>query len=150
GFVLWQGNGNTGANDNLIYNNTVYNPNGDKAAFIFYNGASNNLVFNNILYSKSGGIEVDEDAGKGNKHDYNLVASVVVNERKSKLSPNEASPPVEAIFVDPSKGNLRPKPDSPSVKKGAATFAGRSVPPTDLDGRPRPQSTPPDIGCYES
>jgi parallel beta-helix repeat protein len=150
GFVLWQGNGNSGANDNVIFNNTVYNPAGDKAAFIFYNGASNNLVFNNILYSKSGGIEVDEDAGKGNKHDYNLVASVVVNDRKSKLGPNEASPPVEAIFLDPAKGNLRPKPGSPSVKKGTPSFSGRAVQATDLEGRPRPQSTPPDIGCYES
>ena len=61
GFVLWQGNGNSSSNENVFFNNTVYNPNGDKPAFIFYTGASNNLVFNNILYSRSGGIEVDKE-----------------------------------------------------------------------------------------
>jgi parallel beta-helix repeat protein len=149
GFVLWKGNGNSSSNENVFFNNTVYNPNGDKPAFIFYTEASNNLVFNNILYSKSGGIELDEEAGKGNRHDYNLVASVI-GENRGKLAPNEASPPVEAIFIDPDKGNLRPKPGSPSIKRGTPTFAGRQVTPTDLEGRPRSQSTAPDIGCYES
>jgi parallel beta-helix repeat protein len=148
GFVLWQGNGNASSNENVFFNNTVYNPKGTKAAFIFYTGASNNVVFNNILYSRSGGIEVDEEeAGKGNRHDYNLVASVL---GKSKLGPNESSPKVTELFIDPEKGNLRPRPGSPSLDKGALTFAGRKVIPTDLEGRPRPQNSAPDIGCYEN
>ncbi len=148
GFVLWQGNGNASSNENVFYNNTVYNPKGTKAAFIFYTGASNNVVFNNILYSRSGGIEVDEEeAGKGNRHDFNLVTSVLGS---SKLGPNEASPPVSELFIDADKGNLRPRPGAPSLGKGAATFAGRKVVPTDLEGRARPQTSAPDIGCYQS
>jgi parallel beta-helix repeat protein len=146
GFVLWQGNGNASSNENVFFNNTVYNPKGTKAAFIFYTGASNNVVFNNILYSKTGGIEIDEEeAGKGNRHDYNLVSSVY---GAGKMSENESSPPVSELFIDPAKGNLRPRPGAPSQDRGTVAFAGRKVNASDLEGRPR--SSAPDIGCYES
>jgi parallel beta-helix repeat protein len=147
GFVLWQGNGNSSSNENVFFNNTVYNPRGDKAAFIFYTGAANNVVFNNILYSPIGGIEIDEEAGKGNRHDFNLVASVY---GKGKLAANESSPPVTALFIDPARGNLRPSPGGPSIDKGTAGFAGRQVSTVDLEGRPRAQNSAPDVGCYES
>jgi parallel beta-helix repeat protein len=144
GFVLWKGNGNSSSNDNVFFNNTVYNPAGDKPAFIFYTEASNNVVFNNILYSRSGGIEVDqEEAGKNNRHDYNLVARVE-GDRRGR---NEASPPASALFVDPAKGDFRLKPDGPAVDKGALSFAGRQVIGPDLAGRTRDKA--PDIGCYE-
>ena len=147
GFVLWQGNGSQASNDNVFYNNTVYNPAGTKAAFILYTGAARNIIFNNIFYSKNGGIEDDKyEAGEGNQHDFNLVKNVL---GKSKLGKNEASPPVEAIFVDPAKGDFRLKPGSPAIDKGTAAFAGRKVGGPDLEGRARSAGVP-DIGCYEA
>ena len=146
GFVLWQGNGSSASNDNVFYNNTVYNPGGGKAAFILYTGAARNVIFNNILFSKKGGIEVDEyEAGEGNQHDYNLVTNIL---GKSKLAKNEAKVAPEAVFVDPAKGDFRLKPGSPAVDRGALTFAGRKVNAVDLEGRARDKGTP-DLGCYE-
>jgi parallel beta-helix repeat protein len=146
GIVLWQGNGSQPSNDNVIYNNTVYNPKGGKAAFILYTGAANNVIFNNIFYSKNGGIEDDKyEAGQNNRHDHNLVKSIL---GKTKLGKNEASPPVETIFVDPAKGDFHLKAGSPAVDKGTLTFAGRKINAPDLEGRPRTASAP-DIGCFE-
>jgi parallel beta-helix repeat protein len=147
GFVLWKGNGNAPASNNVIFNNTIYQPKGTKAAIVFYTEAANNLVFNNVLYSRAGGIEFDEEAGKGNRHDFNLVSSIM---GEGKLGPHESSPPVATLFADPAAGNLRPRAASPLIGKGTATFADRKVAPVDLEGRARPQNGAPDIGCYQT
>ncbi len=149
GFVLWKGNGNAPARNNLIYNNTIYQPGGTKAAIVFYTEAADNLVFNNILYSRAGGIEVDEEAGRGNRHDFNLLLSVIADSRADrKLGAHEASPPVAELFADIGAWNLRPRPGGPAIGAGTPTFTDRKAAAADLEGRPR--SGAPDIGCYQS
>src|SRR5262245_6077947 len=50
GITLFQGDGAEASHDNLVVNNTIFNPNGSRAALQVANGANNNVVFNNILY----------------------------------------------------------------------------------------------------
>jgi parallel beta-helix repeat protein len=144
GFVLWQGNGSSSANENVIYNNTVYNPSGSKAALILYTGAANNVIFNNVLYARGGGLEADE-AGSGNQHDHNLLSAIAGLTRAA----GESSPEVEPLFAGAAMNDFHPRAGSPLVDRGAASFAGKAASDADLEARPRPQGAAVDIGCYE-
>jgi parallel beta-helix repeat protein len=144
GFVLWRGNAGSSANENAIFNNTVYNPTGSKAALVLYTGAANNVIFNNVLYARAGGIEAD-GAGPGNQHDNNLLSSIAGLTR----APGESSPELEPLFASAPMNDFHPRAGSALVDRGVATFAGKQASDTDLEGRPRPQGSAMDIGCYE-
>ena len=72
GFTLFQGDGAEASHDNVIVNNTVYNPNGARSAIQVADGANNNVVFNNIFIAKSAAFEVQTVTGL--MHDYNIVS----------------------------------------------------------------------------
>src|SRR5262249_55881480 len=58
GITLFQGDGAEASHDNLVVNNTVYDPAGSRSAIQVANGANNNVLFNNIFYSKAAGLEI--------------------------------------------------------------------------------------------
>jgi parallel beta-helix repeat protein len=144
GFVLWRGNANSSSSGNLFFNNTVYNPAGSKAAFLLYTEAANNVIFNNIFYARAGGLVADE-AGSGNQHDHNLVASV------EDLEPaaGESMPDPLTLFAGVAAADFRLRAGSTAVDRGVATFAGKQASPLDREGRQRPAGAAFDIGCYE-
>ncbi len=102
GITLFQGDGAQASHDNLIVNNTVFNPMGSRAAIQVADGADNNVVFNNILVAHAAAFEVQ--TAKGLMHDYNLVSSYT----NTTASAHESAPlDAAALFVDATGGDLR-------------------------------------------
>src|SRR4051812_4315989 len=58
GITLFQGDGAEASHDNLVVNNTIYNPTGSRAAIQVAAGANNNVIFNNVIYSQAAALEV--------------------------------------------------------------------------------------------
>jgi hypothetical protein len=146
GITLFQGDGAEASHDNLIVNNTVYNPAGSRAAIQVAAGANNNVIFNNIFVSQSAAFEVQTVSGL--MHDYNLVSSYT----GTTAAAHEATPTAAAtLFVDAGGGNLRLAALTPAVAvdQGTASLGGMSAPTTDLLGAPRPAGAGYDIGAYE-
>src|SRR5215471_5231182 len=95
GITLFMGDGAEASHDNLIVNNTVYNPTGARAAIQVADGANNNVIFNNILISQAAAFEVQTVTGL--QHDYNLVSSYT----GTTASAHEAKPAdAAALFMD--------------------------------------------------
>ena len=63
GITLFQGDGAEASHDNLIVNNTVYDPTGSRAAIQVGAGANNNVIFNNIFVSQAAAFEVQAVTG---------------------------------------------------------------------------------------
>src|SRR5262249_8479926 len=146
GITLFQGDGAEASHDNLIVNNTVYDPTGSRAAIQVADGANNNVIFNNIFVSQAAAFEVQ--AVTGLMHDYNPVSSST----GPPASAHEATPAnFAALFVDAAGGDLHLAALTPpvAVDQGAAAFGGMSAPTTDVAGAPRPVGAGFDIGAYE-
>jgi len=146
GITLFQGDGAEASHDNLIVNNTVYNPAGSRAAIQVADGANNNVVFNNILVAQAAAFEVQ--AVSGLMHDYNLVSSY----SGTTAAAHEATPSSFAsLFAGAAGGDLHLAVVTPpvAVDQGAATFAGMAAPATDVAGASRPFGAGFDIGAYE-
>ena len=95
GITLFQIDGAEASHDNLIVNNTVYDPTGSRAAIQVADGANNNVIFNNIFVSQAAAFEVQTVTGL--MHDYNLVSSYT----GTTASAHEATPAnFAALFVD--------------------------------------------------
>ncbi|MFI5077865.1 MAG: right-handed parallel beta-helix repeat-containing protein, partial [Vicinamibacteria bacterium] len=102
GITLFQGDGAEASHDNLIVNNTVYDPTGTRAAIQVASGAHNNVIFNNIFVSQAAAFEVQTVTGL--MHDYNLVSSYT----GSSAAAHESTPAsAAALFVDAAGGDLR-------------------------------------------
>jgi hypothetical protein len=149
GITLFKGDGAEASHDNLIVNNTVYNPNGTRAAIQVAAGANNNVIFNNIFVSKAAAFEVQPVTGL--KHDHNVVSSYSGTTASAHESTPAGNLPA-ALFVDAAGGDLRLAPLKPpvAVDRGIARFGGRAAPATDVRGAPRPAGAGFDIGAYES
>jgi MYXO-CTERM domain-containing protein len=146
GITLFQGDGAEASHDNLIVNNTVYDPVGSRAAIQVAAGADNNVIFNNIFVSQAAAFEVQTVTGL--MHDYNLVSSYT----GATASPHESTPAnAAALFVDATAGDLHLAALTPAVAvdHGTPTFGGMPAPTTDLPGAPRPAGAGYDIGAYE-
>ena len=146
GITLFQGDGAAASHDNLIVNNTVYDPAGSRAAIQVADGANNNVIFNNILLSPAVGLEVQSVTGL--MHDYNILSSSTgTTAAAHEATPNSAA----ALFVDAAGGDLHLAALTPpvAVDRGAATFAGMAAPTTDVAGAARPAGAGYDIGAYE-
>lgn len=143
GIALYGIDGARASSDNLIVNNTVYNPDSRRAALLLMNGASGNTVFNNILYSGRGaGIEAEGEF----KHDYNLVSRI----EGATMAGHEAAPAAVTVFTDLAQLDFHPAANSPALNQGVATFNGLAAPRTDLASGARPAGVGFDIGAYES
>ncbi len=145
GITLFQGDGAEASHDNLVVNNTVYDPTGTRAALQVADGADNNIVFNNILYAGSGaGLEIQSVSGL--VHDYNLVSSY----DGGSAAEHESSPAGARLFVDAAGDDYALAQDSAALDTGVATLAGNNAPNTDIDGNSRPAGASIDRGCYEA
>ena len=141
---MFQGDGAEASHDNLIVNNTVYNPTGSRAAIQVADGANNNVVFNNILVcAQSTGMEIQTVTGL--VHDYNFVSSYT----GGAATAHESNPAAATLFVSAATGDLRLVATAAAVDHGIATLAGGMAPATDVLGAVRPAGAAIDIGAYE-
>ncbi len=148
GFTFFQGDGAEASHDNLIVNNTVYDPTGSRAAIQIADGANNNVVFNNVFISKSAAFEIQTVTGL--MHDYNIVSgfdggSAAAHEMTVSVA-NAA-----ALFVGASSGNLMLGDGAAgiAIDTGVASYGGAYEPATDVRGAPRPAGSAYDLGAYE-
>ena len=81
-------------------------------------------------------------------HENNVYTRPCVSGEKDndwKLGPNEiVEPDLRRLFVDPDKGDWRPKPGGPLIDAGVDVGLKE-----DIDGAKVPRGKAPDIGAYE-
>ncbi|HXJ19141.1 MAG TPA: right-handed parallel beta-helix repeat-containing protein [Polyangia bacterium] len=146
GFTLFDGDGAEASHDNLIVNNTVYDPSGSRSAIQIADDAENNVVFNNIFVAKSGAFEIQ--TVKNLMHDYNIVSSFdggSASAHESTVTTANAA----ALFAVASSGNLQLASGSAAIDKGVASYGSDSAPTTDVLGAARPAGAGYDLGAYE-
>jgi parallel beta-helix repeat protein len=143
GITLFQGDGAEASHDNVVVNNTVYNPMGSRAALQVASGANNNVVFNNILISMAAALEIQTVTGL--VHDYNFVSSY----DGGSASAHEAKPDPATLFTDVAARKLGLASASPALDAGVTILGGKASPATDLEAKARPAGTAPDRGAYE-
>lgn len=127
----WHGITLLGAKNCRIINNTVVDPNTERPGppWIMIGPHKNGtpsegcIIRNNIASSSK--------AGKGCE--------------KMTVDHNLPAKELSEIFIDPAKGDLRLKKESPALDAGSS----ESAPETDIAGTPRPQGAAVDIGAYE-
>jgi Right handed beta helix region len=160
GISLYQIDGGTGSQNNLVLNNTIVMPaDGRWAVNIPDVNDTNNQLFNNILYnhhSWRGSIAIAIPALDGFTSDYNVVVDrFSADDGNSLLTFSEwqtlgydthslIAAPVQ-LFVNASAGDYHLKPGSPAIDRGI----GLSDVTDDLEGHPRPAGTAYDLGAYE-
>jgi parallel beta-helix repeat protein len=143
GITLFKGDGAEASHDNLVVNNTVYNPNGSRSALQIADGANNNIVFNNILYAPTG-LEIQTVTGL--VHDYNFISTY----SGGVASMHESAPGPINIFSNSAGHDFTLAQMSPALDTGVASLGQRNAPTEDLDGKMRPQGMGFDRGCYET
>src|SRR5262249_16944155 len=144
GITLFQGDGAEASHDNLLVNNTIFNPNGSRAALQVADGANNNVVFNNILYAKANALEIQTVTRLG--RDYNFISSY----SGGTASMHEAMPDPAMIFLDVAGRKLSLAAASPALDSGIDTLGQKMPPKVDIENKPRPQGMGFDRGCYET
>jgi MYXO-CTERM domain-containing protein len=147
GFTFFQSDGAAASHDNVIANNTVYNPSGSRSAIQIADGAENNVVFNNIFIAKSAAFEIQ--SVKMLMHDYNIVSGFdggSASAHESTVTTANAA----ALFAGASTGDLQLASGSAAIDKGIASYGGASAPTTDVLGAARPAGAADDLGAYES
>ena len=146
GIALYQIDGAQASHDNLIVNNTIYQPTSSRSAISLLDGANNNIVFNNILYTNPTHSGMDINDVSGFQHDYNLVSSI----SGGTLGAHESSPLASTLFANSAQNDYHSKAGSPAIDSGIATFAGKNAPMDDLEGHARPLGAGFDRGAYEA
>jgi parallel beta-helix repeat protein len=141
GVALFKGDAAEASHDNVVVNNTVYNPNGTRFGIQINDGADNNVVFDNVFWSSAAGMEVG--AVHGLVHDYNVVSSY----SGGSASTHEPTTDSMRLFVDPKADDYHGGPAL--LGQGTGSLAGISSPALDLSGNARPQGGSYDIGCYQ-
>jgi hypothetical protein len=141
GITLFMGDAAQASSANVVAGNTVYDPTGTRSAIQIADGANDNILFDNVFVSKGTGLEIQSVTGL--LHDYNAVSSY----SGGSASAHEVDPTAGQMFANATGDDFHGA--SALVDKGTATLGGASAPPTDLEGKPRPQGAAYDIGCYE-
>jgi parallel beta-helix repeat protein len=163
GISLYSIDAAAGSSDNIVINNTVYQPNNGRWALNIRDGSTGNTAYNNILlnqHSFRGAISIDDDSLPGLVSDYNVVISrfstdgggsaqslqqwreVTGNDQHSIVAT------ASQLFINPAadaSGNYRLLTDAGAINTGTNLLA----PNDDLDGLLRPVGAQVDIGAYE-
>jgi parallel beta-helix repeat protein len=142
GVALFMGDSAEASHDNLVVNNTVYDPSGSRFAIQIDDGADNNVVFNNVFWSAASGMEIGSVLSL--THDYNVVSSY----SGGQASPHERTPAAATLFVGVGANDYHG--GAALIAQGTGVMGKDAAPQVDLDGNARPQSGPYDIGCYQT
>lgn len=158
GISIYQIDGGSGSQNNLILNNTILMPsNGRWAINIPDLVDTNNKVFNNILlndHTSHGSITIPGAGLTGFESDYNIVIDrFSVNDNTISFASwqglgfdaHSFIATANDLFVNPAAHDYRLKAGSPAIDAGT-TLADVT---TDLEGKARPIGAAFDIGAYE-
>ncbi|HEX2477358.1 MAG TPA: right-handed parallel beta-helix repeat-containing protein [Lacipirellulaceae bacterium] len=163
GISLYSIDAAEGASDNVVINNTVYQPNNGRWALNIRDGSTGNSALNNILlnqHSLRGAISIDADSLSGFTSDYNVVISRFTTDDGDSIldlqdwreaTGNDQHSLVATaaeLFVNPAadaSGNYHLLATAGAINTGTNQFA----PTDDLDGLLRPVGAQVDIGAYE-
>lgn len=160
GISIYQIDGGSGSQNNLILNNTILMPaNGRWAINIPDMTDTNNKIFNNILlsdHSFRGSITIPSASLAGFESDYNIVVNRhSATDGNSNMSlaawqglgfdEHSFIATANDLFVNPAAHDYRLKAGSPAIDAGT-TLADV---PTDLEGKTRPIGAAFDIGAFE-
>jgi len=157
GIALFHGDGATGAQNNLVINNTVIMADDARWALNIQGDSTGNKIYNNILLNlrpERGSIEIAPQALVGFVSDNNLIKDKLMIEEddydldewreqtKQDASTIIAKDPSK-LFIDIDKHDYRLAPKSPAINKGRRDDA----PAVDRVATKRDES--PDIGAIE-
>jgi parallel beta-helix repeat protein len=163
GISLYSIDAAAGSSDNIVINNTVYQPNNGRWALNIRDGSTNNAAYNNILlnqHSYRGAISIDADSLPGFTSDHNVVISRFTTDDGDSIldlqewrnaTGNDMHSIVGAaaeLFINPAadgSGDYRLLTSAGAIDTGT----NQSAPIADLDGLPRPVGGQVDIGAYE-
>ncbi len=159
GISIYQIDGGSGSQNNLILNNTIIMASDGRWAInIPDTQDTNNKVFNNILLNNHpwrGSITIPAANLAGFESDYNIVVdsfSVDGNNAINFLDwqafgydAHSFMATAAALFVSPATHDYRLKPGSPAIDSGISL----TDVPTDIEGKSRPIGAAFDIGAYE-
>jgi len=147
-----------GSENQLLHNVCVDNGIG---IVYFRGGCTDNVVRNNILFHEDrsrGSINIDAGSLPGFQSDFNIVVdrfspddgdqvmSLSRWQSTTGLDRHSIVATPQRVFVSPDASDFRLKDDSPAIDAADPSVA----PPHDLEGRPRPVGSRPDIGAFEN
>jgi parallel beta-helix repeat protein len=139
--IFLGGTGGT-ANQNLVYNNVIYNQQGYG---IWVNGTTNDRVYSNTVYNVGGtGIDLSGSSGAEIKNNLLPAESIVAG---SNTQSNNVISGGAGHFVDVANGNFQLVTGSSAIDACLALGAPYN---TDISGTSRPQGAGWDCGAYES
>jgi parallel beta-helix repeat protein len=136
-------------NHNLVVNNTLFgNWKGIVVGSQNAMPAQENYVANNIVYKHPGLGIYEQGSSSGNIYRNNLVYG---NQQDFALIGSRDQDTLRAeprfvLYTGNESGNYHLRGDSPALGRGTA----EQTPDTDIEGWPRRQGQPPDIGAYQA
>lgn len=160
GIALYAIDGAEGSRGNLVINNTIVMPGGNRWAILLRDGSTGNTLRNNILWNgdpSRGAIDVSGDSFDGLDSDHNAVISRFTTDDASTLltlaewqaatgqDVNSLVATPEELFVDADGDDYQLRDDSPAIDRGDAADA----PDHDAAGNARPLGAAVDIGAFE-
>jgi hypothetical protein len=126
--------------NNLIYNNLIYNIYG-KGMSLYANVGSNNALYNNTIYNTKGYCIENGDSSAGTAQ--NNLCHQTSGIKGSLTGTNMVG--VNPLFVNAAGGDFRLQSTSPAINAGSTV----SIISTDFYGNTRPQAAAYDHGAHE-
>jgi hypothetical protein len=162
GISLYRIDGGGGSNGNVVVNNTIHVADDGRWALNIKDGSTGNTAFNNILVSEHptyGAIDISPDSLPGFISDYNVVTPkfsnndtfISLTQWRSQTGQDMHSlgAEPEALFENWMAGDYELIAAALARDAGVASFAGKTSPLVDLEGKSRPIGAAFDVGAYE-
>lgn len=164
GISLYQIDAGGGANNNIVVNNTILQPDDGRWALNIRDGSTGNIVFNNIFYSAHsfrGSITIDAASLAGFASDYNILSDRMTNDDGNNIltlaqwqqttqqdAHSILATPAE-LFINPNGDDYHLSAASPAIDFGVSSFNSVATSASDIELNPRSQGISPDAGAYE-